>query len=321
MAKSKANQDHWKRHARPEARLRISDEEYDDWRTKVRDALNRVEEQLNPNIVTIVPTAHQQGGRSMEEAYRLCKELSETHQHTWRDGTSEPVESVVEQIKRLKGEDANMEEAHMRQTIGAEDYHPTNEGVRYLGWDEKWPEWQKARDNHKRLPEPMCKPRSQPNCILRFMENEWHKLGGKIGGRLIVARIAAILKVFDVDPDDDTYKEHSLVALDSELPLPEACRLLMSAMSDRNAENRFQKQYEARQEEILDRLDALKIRTRKVTAKSDRRSQIQSQLAGSLRDIFAATPEPGQTLPREVSANAPPGAEAEHRPFVVATSV
>lgn len=91
-------------------------------------------------------------------------------------------------------------------------------------------------------------------------------MGGKLGGRLIVPRIALVCQILDrADPNDETVIEsnvRSLSALDSGtgVPIAEAAKLLLACMSEKGAESRKQKTYEGRLDDIRGRLYALGIR-------------------------------------------------------------
>ncbi len=255
--KKKKKQWDWKLHARlAGARLKPPKDQYEAWHAKVRDALANVEEELDPEY----------------EAERPC---------TWcthKDGRKRSKEDAWDEVQP-NYPDGN-EQAPLEKTKVA-DGRITDEAVQYLLWDERWPAWLENRDRQKRVPEPMAVPRyyknrlpngapwERPDAILRFCEDQWNRrMGGKLGGRLVVTRIARVCQILDHShPDDQLVDQGSVRSLsalstDGGVPIAEAAQMLLSCMSDKSTEDRKQKAYEDRLDEIRERLYKLGLRKR-----------------------------------------------------------
>jgi len=240
----------WKRYARLEgARLEQPKTEFEAWHTKVTNALEQLESELDPDYESERPCTWCMYGPNWE---RRSKEQA------WQDILPNyPNGNELAPLRKAKAEDGPM----------------TDAALQYLLWNERWPAWCEDRDMKKREPEPMAAPKcaingkERPDVILRWCEEAWSgPMGGKLGGRLIVPRIARVCQILDrADPNDEVVDEsnvRSLSALSSDtgVPLPEAAQLLLACMSEKGAEHRKQKTYEGRLDDIRGRLYALGIR-------------------------------------------------------------
>jgi len=268
----------WKRYARLEgAQLEQPKIEFEAWHAKIKDGLERIESELDPDCENERPCTWCMYGPNWE---RRSKEQA------WQDVLPNyPNGNELAPLRRAKAEDGLI----------------TDAALQYLLWNERWPAWCEDRDMKKREPEPMAAPKcaingkERPDVILRWCEEAWSgPMGGKLGGRLIVPRIALVCQILDrADPNDETVIEsnvRSLSALDSGtgVPIAEAAKLLLACMSEKGAESRKQKTYEGRLDDIRGRLYALGIR------EDPRASATPAAIKDSIKDVKAVAREVGR---------------------------